>query len=301
MAPENATMDESVADGLLAGLPFERRGDMRWLAPARAFEVTVGPVPGGTTGDPGDAGTLKVAQAALEQVRATGRDAALLPARARRKKLLISDMDSTIIEQECIDEIADFAGLRAEVSGITERAMRGELNFESALKERVALLEGLTRDTLQQVVDERLSLMPGARTLVRTMRENGAICALVSGGFTFFTEEIAERTGFHTHQANTLHLEDGVLNGQVAEPILGADAKRTALQELAARHDIPMEATLAVGDGANDLQMIRQAGLGVAYHAKPIVAEQAAVRIDHCDLTALLYIQGYTATQFICD
>lgn len=221
------------------------------------------------------------------------------PSPDRRKKLLIADMDSTIIEQECIDEIADFAGVGARVADITERAMRGELDFEEALRERVGLLKGLDEAKLQKVFDERLSLMPGARKLVQTMRAHGAYCALVSGGFTFFTSRIADKVGFHVNQANTLNIADGKLTGTPGEPILGRQAKLDALQRLTKeRHLAPIE-TLAVGDGANDLAMIKAAGLGVAYRAKPIVATEAAAAITHSDLTALLYLQGYRRDQFV--
>ena len=228
-------------------------------------------------------------------------DWAVQPAEDRRKRLLIADMDSTIINVECLDELADFAGLKREISAITERAMRGELAFEGALKERVGMLKGLATTALQQAYDERVRLNPGARTLVRTMAANGARCALVSGGFTFFTSRVAEAAGFHTNRANTLIEAGGKLTGQVGEPILGKEAKLAALQEEAAALGIPLSATLAVGDGANDLAMIEASGLGVAYRAKPIVAAQAHAKVDHADLTALLYFQGYAASEFVVD
>jgi phosphoserine phosphatase len=219
----------------------------------------------------------------------------------RRKRLLIADMDSTIIGCECLDELADFAGVKAAVSEITERAMRGELAFEGALRERVAMLKGLNLGALQRCYDERVRLNTGARTLVRTMAANGARCLLVSGGFTFFTSRVAAAAGFHEDRANTL-IEDGaVLTGLVGEPILGREAKLASLTGEAARLGIPLAQTLAVGDGANDLAMIEVAGLGVAYRAKPVVAAQAHARVDHADLTALLYFQGYTAEQFVTD
>ncbi|WP_296597159.1 phosphoserine phosphatase SerB [Phenylobacterium sp.] len=228
-------------------------------------------------------------------------DWALLPAAGRKKGLLVADMDSTIINVECLDELADFAGLKAEISAITERAMRGELQFEGALRERVGMLKGLAVTALQQAYDERVRLNPGARTLVRTMAANGARCALVSGGFTFFTSRVANAAGFHLNRANTLIEADGKLTGQVGEPILGKEAKLAALQEQAAELGLPMSATLAVGDGANDLAMIEASGLGVAYRAKPIVAAQAHAKVDHADLTALLYFQGYKAAEFVVD
>jgi len=219
----------------------------------------------------------------------------------RRKRLLVADMDSTIIGCECLDELADFAGLKAEVAAITERAMRGEVDFEAALRERVAMLEGLPLTELARCYDERVRLNPGARTLVRTMAANGARCVLVSGGFDVFTRRVAEAAGFHSDHANRLVEADGALAGLVAEPILGREAKLRALIDEAAAAGIPLADTLAVGDGANDLDMIGAAGLGVAYRAKPVVAAQADARIDHADLTALLYFQGYSADMFVTD
>jgi phosphoserine phosphatase len=228
-------------------------------------------------------------------------DACVQAAAGRKKRLLIADMDSTIINVECLDELADFAGLKAEISAITERAMRGELQFEGALRERVGMLKGLATTALQQAYDERVRLNPGARTLVRTMAANGARCALVSGGFTFFTSRVAEAAGFHLNRANTLIEADGALTGEVGDPILGKEAKLASLQDLAGEIGAPLSATLAVGDGANDLAMIQAAGLGVAYRAKPIVAAQAHAKVDHADLTALLYFQGYADTEFVQD
>jgi phosphoserine phosphatase len=217
----------------------------------------------------------------------------------RRKRLLVADMDSTIIEQECIDEIADFAGRRAEISAITERAMLGELSFEAALTERVAMLKGLDVSALEETYAKHITLMPGARTLVQTMNKFGAVTALVSGGFTFFTERIAKAVGFKSAQANALLIEDSVLTGQVRRPILGRAAKQNALLRLAGQNHLRMEETLAVGDGANDLSMLERAGLGVAFRAKPAVAEAAAARIHHGDLTALLYLQGIAQSEFV--
>ena len=225
-------------------------------------------------------------------------DWCLQPVEGRRKRLLVADMDSTIINVECIDELADFAGLKAEISAITERAMAGELAFEGALRERVGMLKGLPVEVLQEAYDERVRLNPGARTLVTTMAAHGARCLLVSGGFTFFTSRVAEAAGFHDNRANTLGEDDGKLTGEVGEPILGREAKLAALQDEAAALDIPLSETLAIGDGANDLAMIEAAGLGVAYRAKPIVAAQADAKVDHADLTALLYFQGYRPPEF---
>src|SRR4051812_31794689 len=207
-------------------------------------------------------------------------------------------MDSTMIAQECIDELADYVGLRSEVAAITERAMRGEIAFEPALRERVALLRDLPVRAVDEILAERITLMPGGRTLVATMRANGAYTCLVSGGFTLFTGPVSARIGFDEHRANRLSVEKDRLAGRVEEPILGREAKLATLVELRERLGLAREDTLAVGDGANDLAMLGEAGLGVADHAKPAVAATAHARIDHGDLTALLYIQGYAASEF---
>jgi len=207
-------------------------------------------------------------------------------------------MDSTMIGQECIDELADLVGVKAHVAAITERAMRGEIAFEPALRERVALLRGLPAGVVADVLRERIKLTPGGLELVGTMKANGAYTALVSGGFTVFTSAIAERIGFDEHRANTLLIDDGRFVGAVAEPILGREAKLAALEELRDRMHLAPSETMAVGDGANDLAMLQEAGVGIAYHAKPAVAAAAHVRIDHGDLTALLYMQGYGLSEF---
>jgi phosphoserine phosphatase len=238
-------------------------------------------------------------QAAEAAVAELPVDLCVQPLEGRRKRLLVADMDSTIIGCECLDELADFAGKKAEIAAITERAMRGELAFEGALKERVGMLAGLESAALQRCFDERVRLNPGAATLVRTMGANGARCVLVSGGFEFFTGRVSEAAGFHHHRANQLLEVDGRLSGSVREPILGREAKLEALRGEAATLGIDLAATLAVGDGANDLAMIEAAGLGVAYRAKPVVAAQADARVDHADLTALLYFQGYAADEFV--
>ncbi|MEH0195872.1 phosphoserine phosphatase SerB [Caulobacter sp. CCNWLY153] len=225
-------------------------------------------------------------------------DFAIQPALNRRKRLLIADMDSTIINVECLDELADFAGVKDKVSEITERAMRGELAFEGALRERVGMLKGLATTALQTCFDERVRLNPGAEILVRTMAAHGARCALVSGGFTFFTSRVAQAAGFHLNRANTLIELDAALTGEVGDPILGKEAKLAALEEETAALGLTPADALAVGDGANDLAMIEAAGLGVAYRAKPIVAARAHAKVDHADLTALLYFQGYRAEEF---
>ncbi len=226
-------------------------------------------------------------------------DVVVQPLAHRRKTLFVADMDSTMIGQECIDELADYVGLKAHVAAITERAMRGEIAFEPALRERVALLKGLPVATVDAVIERRITLTPGGRTLVATMRRNGALACLVSGGFTLFTSRVAAMIGFNEDRGNTLIIEDGKLAGRVEEPILGREAKLATLIELRERLGLATADTLAIGDGANDLAMIEAAGLGVAYHAKPKVAEAAHARIDHGDLTALLYAQGYARDEFV--
>lgn len=226
-------------------------------------------------------------------------DAVVQEQKARRRRLLISDMDSTLITVECIDELADFVGKKHEVAAITERAMNGELLFEAALRERVALLAGLPTAALQQCYDERVTFMPGARTLMATMKAHGAYGIVVSGGFTFFTGRVRQALGFDEDHANVLEAEHGVLTGRVLPPILGKEAKLATLKDACGRLGIGAYETLAVGDGANDLPMLLAAGLGVAYHAKPVVRAQASARISHCDLSALLYVQGYAKNQWV--
>jgi phosphoserine phosphatase len=226
-------------------------------------------------------------------------DVVVQPLEHRRKRLFVADMDSTMIGQECIDELADYAGLKAHVAAITERAMRGEIAFEPALRERVALLTGLPVAVVDEVIEKRITLTPGARALVVTVRRNGGYACLVSGGFTLFTSRVAAMIGFDEDRSNTLIVERGKLAGRVEEPILGREAKLAALIELRDRLKLAPAETLAAGDGANDLAMIEAAGLGVAYHAKPKVAEAAHARIDHGDLTALLYLQGYARSEFV--
>jgi phosphoserine phosphatase len=227
-------------------------------------------------------------------------DVVVQHAAGRRKRLFVADMDSTMIGQECIDELADFVGQKARVAAITERAMRGEIEFAPALRERVALLAGLPVAIVDEVVAKRITLTPGGRTLVRTMRRHGARTCLVSGGFTVFTSRIAAMIGFDENRGNQLTIgDDGRFTGTVTEPVLGRDAKLDMLRELRSKFGLARSETLVVGDGANDLLMIGDAGLGVAYRAKPLVAEAAAARIDHSDLTALLYAQGYRREQFV--
>ncbi|WP_201859935.1 phosphoserine phosphatase SerB [Microvirga soli] len=217
----------------------------------------------------------------------------------RRKRLFLADMDSTMIGQECIDELADYVGLKAEVSEITERAMRGEIAFEPALRERVALLKNLPVNVVDEIIEKRITLTPGGAALVRTMRANGAYTCLVSGGFTLFTGPIGAKIGFHEDRSNHLILEGEKLAGLVEEPILGREAKLATLIELRARFGLAPHETMAVGDGANDLAMLGEAGLGVAFRAKPAVAAAAHARLDHADLSALLYAQGYDAGEIV--
>lgn len=225
-------------------------------------------------------------------------DVVVQPTAGRRKKLLLADMDSTMIEQECLDELADFAGLREQIAPITARAMRGDIAFEPALRERVALLKGLDARVIDDIIARRVTLTAGAKTLVATMRAHGAFTVLVSGGFTAFTKKIAAMIGFDENVANVLGVAEGRLTGHVEEPILGRVAKREILDAFCRRLDISTEAAIALGDGANDLDMLEGAGLGVAFHAKPAVAAAAQARVDHGDLTALLYAQGYRRDEF---
>jgi phosphoserine phosphatase len=286
--PSSPVLDDAVIDIARALLP--QAGEPDWLAKGVAADVPFA----GNGADP---------RVLAESLRAAlaGRpvDITVQATTGRRKKLLLADMDSTMIGQECIDELADFAGLRAHVSAITERAMRGEIAFEPALRERVALLKGLPVTVVDEVLRLRIRLTPGARELVGTMRAHGGYACLVSGGFTLFTKTIAAQIGFDENRANTLLTNGGTLSGEVAEPILGRDAKKATLLDLRARLKLKPNETLAIGDGANDLDMLREAGLGVAYHAKPTVAAAAAARIDHGDLTALLYVQGYRRDEFV--
>ncbi len=241
------------------------------------------------------------AEAVLNDGRFSETDVIIQPAAHREKRLLVADMDSTMIQCECIDELADFAGLKAEVAAITEAAMRGELDFAAALDARVALLAGLDAGVIDRCLAERVRLTPGARTLVRTMRARGARCVLVSGGFTRFAEPVADQIGFDRAIANELQIADGRLTGAVARPIVDAATKLATLWAEAGALGLNPAQTLAVGDGANDLPMIRAAGLGVAYRAKPIVAAAAAARIDHGDLTALLWAQGIARRDWVTD
>ncbi len=281
--PANPAVDPTLAEALRNAWGG---GTLRWLNPGVAAEFDLPGIP-------------DTRWQVWEEMQARGVDLCLVPIAGRRKRLLLADMDSTMIGQECIDELAAEAGVGAHVAAITARAMNGELEFEGALRERVALLTGLSEDVIDRVLACRITPMPGAATLIATMRAAGAHAALVSGGFTAFTGPVAERLGFHEHRANTLLAEAGCLTGQVAEPILGRAAKVEALQELTARLALDPAETIAVGDGANDLDMLHLAGMGVALHAKPAVQAQVELRVNHGDLTALLYLQGYGLGDFI--
>ena len=281
-APARADLSEAHLDPLRRDW---QGGERLWLAGGLAAEF---PVPARPVAFDARAAAL----------RAQGFDLAIQPTQGRRKALLLADMDSTMIGQECIDELAAEAGVGPRVADITARAMNGELNFNEALAERVGLLAGLPEAVIAKVLAERITLAPGGATLIATMRAQGAYTVLVSGGFTAFTGVIAQRLGFDEHRANTLLAEGGALTGHVALPILGREAKLDTLNEVSARLGITPAQAMAVGDGANDLAMIEAAGAGVALHAKPVVAAQAPIRIDHADLTALLYLQGYGADDF---
>ncbi|OWU86122.1 phosphoserine phosphatase [Oceanicola sp. 22II-s10i] len=261
-------------------------GELRWLAENEAAEFPVPAMPADF-------------RAVWEEIQARRIDLNIQPAAGRRKKMLLADMDSTMIRQECIDELADEAGVGERVKEITARAMNGELGFEGALTERVGLLKGQPVGIIDKVLDDRIELMPGGPELLATMKAQGAFCALVSGGFTAFTGRVAERLGFDENRANTLLEADGLLTGDVARPILGREAKVQALEEITARLGIGEGDVIAVGDGANDLGMLKRAGTGVALHAKPVVAAECEVRVNFGDLTALLYLQGYARDAFV--
>ncbi|NTT84502.1 phosphoserine phosphatase SerB [Tabrizicola fusiformis] len=261
-------------------------GDALWLDPGVAAEFPLAAIP---------ANRWEV----WEALQSLGVDLVVQKAEGRRKKLLLADMDSTMIRQECIDELADEAGVGARVAAITARAMNGELDFEAALRERVGLLKGLPVSVIDRVIRDRITLMPGGPVLLATMKAHGAHAALVSGGFTAFTGAIAARLGFDENRANTLLQAGGALTGEVADPILGKQAKVDALEEITARLGITEDEVLAVGDGANDLGMLTRAGAGAALHAKPVVAAQCDIRINHGDLTALLFLQGYAREEFV--
>lgn len=281
-SPETPVLDRMTVESLRNAWGG---GEARWLDPGVAAEFDLGRVP-------------ENRWQVWEGLQSLRIDMAVQAAEGRRKRLLIADMDSTMIRQECIDELADEAGVGKYVAAITARAMNGELDFEAALRERVFLLRNLPASAIDRVIRDRISLMPGGPALVATMRAGGAHAALVSGGFTDFTSRIAAVLGFDEHRANTLIIEDGVLIGAVDEPILGKEAKLQALNEITARLGVTPAEAIAVGDGANDLPMLLAAGCGVALHAKPTVQAQCDIRVNHGDLTALLYLQGYTREEF---
>lgn len=270
-------------------LPYHRElggGEFRWLMDGAACEFPLPAIPGNR-------------RQIWQKLQDRGIDLVIQKAEGRRKKMLIADMDSTMIRQECIDELAAEAGVGDEVAAITARAMNGEIDFEGALRERVVLLKGLPSEVIDRVLATRIQPMPGGDVLLSTMKANGAHAILVSGGFTVFAEAIGHALGFDEMRANTLIEADGVITGEVGEPILGRDAKVRALQEVSLTQGLTPADAIAVGDGANDLGMLQLAGTGVALHAKPAVQAQAEVVVNHCDLRALLFIQGYSVSEFV--
>jgi phosphoserine phosphatase len=275
------------ANAYAVNMPAFAQGREVWLSEGKALDI------------PFDHDPIQTLARARAHFQDHPVDVNVVRAAGRRKALLIADMDSTIINVECLDELADMAGLKPVIAAITERAMRGEIPFEEALRERVAMLKGLELAALSRVYDERIRLNPGAKTLLSTMRKHGAHTLLVSGGFTYFTARVAEAAGFHGDQANELLHDGAALTGMVGDPILGREAKLAALEKAVGELGIDADDAVAVGDGANDLAMIQRAGLGVAYHAKPVVAAAAGASIQHGDLTALLYLQGYGDAEII--
>jgi len=282
-APSNPSLESALVENLRNAWGG---GDADWLAVNEAAEFAVEQIPSNFWD-------------VWESLQAEGVDLVIQPTEGRRKKMLLADMDSTMIQQECIDELADEAGVGERVKDITARAMNGELDFEGALIERVGLLKGLPVTVIDKVLADRITLMPGGKALLATMKANGAYAALVSGGFTAFTAKVAAELGFDENRANTLLTHSDELSGDVGRPILGREAKVQALEEITARLGISEDEVIAVGDGANDLGMLTRAGAGVALHAKPSVAAQCNVRINHGDLTALLYVQGYKKAEFV--
>ena len=281
-SPTNPNLDPALVESLRNAWGG---GDVLWLAPDEAAEFSLGQMP-------------ENRWEVWENCQSMGVDLVIVPTEGRRKQMLLADMDSTMIQQECIDELAEEAGVGAHVKEITARAMNGELDFDGALRERVALLKGLEASVIDKVLAERITLMPGGGALVGTMKAQGGYAALVSGGFTAFTAKVAGLLGFDENRANTLLVDQAKLSGEVGLPILGREAKVTALEEITAKLGITEDQVIAVGDGANDLGMLSRAGMGVALHAKPSVAAECDIRINHGDLTALLFVQGYARMEF---
>lgn len=280
--PADSELDPTLA----AAVVKQVGGELNWLNHAIACEII----------EPKSTDALAEARDIIGGRKV---DAALVPTENRRKQILVADMDSTMIIEECIDELAAALGIKDKVSEITDRAMRGELDFGQALDTRVALLKGLERKVIEEIRRENITLAPGGRALIQTMKEYGAYTSLVSGGFTFFADWFGKRIGFHEAIANVLEFDGDALTGTVTKPIVDKNTKRERLTALAAERNIPLSQTIAVGDGANDLDMIRIAGFGVALHAKPAVAAEAGIRIDHGDLTALLYLQGFSDEEIV--
>jgi phosphoserine phosphatase len=268
---------------------LETAGEADWLAEREACDLFI----------ESPLAAADIAARARDALAGTAIDAVCASIEGRRKKLLISDMDSTVIDQECIDELGEAIGVGSRIREITAAGINGDISFSDALRRRMALMKGMERSLLESVYQDRITLKPGARTLVQTMRRHGAFCILVSGGFSFFTRRIAERIGFNDHRGNQLAFEDGKLTGQVLEPILGRSAKLNTLTELCDERGLELSEVLAVGDGANDIKMIEAAGLGVAFHGSDSLKRHASACIDHGDLTALLYIQGFRKSEFV--